>query len=462
MTDSKVFIPRPYQKIATRFLYEHPRCNLWAEPGLGKTSTVYQLLDWLRLCGSSFFPALVIAPLKVAQFTWPTERKKWSQFNDFKVVEILGEADMRDDALMTRGDVYVINYDNIQWLGDRLKNKKWPFKIVIADEATRLKNFRRNGRGSKRAGVLSAVAQHTGRWINLTGTPAPNTLIDLWGQQWFVDFGQRLYPTFGEYMGRWFCENPYSKRVELRHPACEAEIHAAIADTTLALRAKDWFPIQAPLVVTREVILPPEARVIYNRMERDFFAEIKGRGISAANAAVLSSKLLQMASGAVYGENKVVSHMHDAKVESLRSLVEELQEPLLVAYWFNFEIPMLKKAFPQMRFLQSQKDQDDWNKGKIELLGAHPASAGHGIDLQHGGRAICHFTHTWDLELKLQIDERLGPTRQMQSGYDRNVLHYLLCAKDTMDEEVIERQKSKRSIMDSLMSARAHRGCDLL
>lgn len=456
------FIPRPYQKIATRFLWENPRANLWMVPGMGKSSTVLQLLDWMRLCGSNFFPALIIAPLKVAQLTWPTERKKWIEFNDFRMVEILGEADVRDDALMTKGDVYIVNYDNLQWLGKRLSKKKWPFKTVIADESTKLKNFRVQGKGGKRAGVLGEVAQATGRWINMTGTPAPNTLIDLWGQQWFVDFGQRLYPTFGAYQKRWFCEDPYSHRVSLRHPVCEAEIHAAIADCTLAMRAEDWFDIQAPLEFTKEVELPFEARKLYNRMERDFFVEISKREISAANAAVLSSKLLQMASGAVYGENKAVAHVHDAKIEGLRSIVDELAEPLLVSYWFNFEIPMLKKAFPGIRFMKDARDQDDWNKGKIELMAAHPASAGHGIDLQHGGRAICHFTHTWDLELRMQINERLGPTRQMQSGYNRNVLHYNLCARDTMDEEVIERLTSKRSIQDALMMARAHRGHELL
>jgi hypothetical protein len=452
------YIPRPYGKIATRFLWDHPRCNLWAAPGMGKTAMVYQLFDWMRLCGSSFFPALVVAPLKVAQLTWPTERKKWIEFNDFKVVEILGESDLRDDALMTRGDIYVINYDNIQWLGERLSKKKWPFRTVAADESTKLKNFRIQGKGGKRAGVLGAIAQQTGRWINMTGTPVPNTLIDLWGQQWFVDFGQRLYPTFGAYQNRWFCENPYTHRVELRHPVCEAEIHAAVADCTLALRPEDWFDIAAPLEFTKEVELPPEARTIYNRMERDFFVEIKTKDISAANAAVLSGKLLQMASGAVYGENKTVAHVHDAKIEGLRSIIEELQEPLLVAYWYKWEVEVLKRNFPGIRFLRTQDDQDAWNKGKIELMGVQPASVGHGIDLQYGGRAICHLTHGWDLELYLQICERLGPVRQMQAGFNRNVLNYSICARNTMDEEVIERRRTKKSIQDALLEARAHRG----
>jgi hypothetical protein len=458
MTEPRVYVPRPYQQIATRFIYEHKRCNLWMVPGMGKTSTVYQLFDWLKLLGSSFFPALIIAPLKVAQFTWPAERRKWKQFNDLKVVEILGESDVRDDALMTRGDVYVVNYDNIQWLGERLRGKKWPFKIVVPDEATRLKNFRLNQKGSKRASVLSDIAMHTGRWINLTGTPAPNTLVDLWGQQWFVDFGQRLYPTFGAYMSRWFVENPYTRRVELRHPVCEAEIHAAVADCTLAMRAEDWFDIEQPTEMIREVELPPAARAKYNEMERDFFTTIANKDISAVNQAVLSGKLLQMASGAVYDENKTAQFVHDAKTEGLRSLVEELAEPLLVSYWFQWEPPMLKKAFPGIRFLKTQKDQDDWNKGKIPLMGVHPGAAGHGIDLQYGGRAICHLTHQWDLELYLQVNERIGPVRQLQAGFNRNVLHYMLAAKDTMDEEAIERKDSKRSIQDALMLARAHRG----
>ncbi len=473
MTAPVPYTPREYQKIARRFLIDTPRCNLWAVPGMGKSSISYSALDVLMLMGSNFFPALIIAPKKVCELTWPAEQKKWADFNGIKVVSILGEADVRDDALMSKGDVYLINYENVVWLTERLKRKKWPFKIVIADESTRLKSFRGSwrvnehgtkwlqvaGAGGVRAKALAAVAEHVGRWINLTGTPATNGLKDLWGQNWFVDFGSRLGNSYGDYMKRWFFENPYSKVVELRHPSCEQEIYDKLADISLALRAEDWFDVTQPIPFRREVELPPEARKMYDTMERDFFLQIGDREINAVNAAVLSSKLLQIASGAVYGAEKQITQIHDAKIEELRSIVNELGEPLLVAYWFKFEIPMLKKAFPELRVFQGAAEEDAWNKGKIQLMAVHPASAGHGTNLQFGGRAIAHFTHTWDLEAKLQVNERLGVVRQRQAGYDRAVLQYEICAKDTIDEVVLLRQQKKMSILDALMAARAaHRG----
>jgi SNF2 family DNA or RNA helicase len=473
MTQPIPYTPREYQKIARRFLLDTPRCNLWAVPGMGKSSISYSALDILMLMGSNFFPALIIAPKKVCDLTWPAEQKKWLDFAGIKVVKILGEADVRDDALMSKGDVYVINYDNIPWLTERLKRKKWPFKIVIADEARRLAGFRGSwrvnehgtrwlqtaGPGGVRSKALAAIAEHVGRWINLTGTPATNGLKDLWGQNWFCDFGERLGDSYGDYMKRWFYENPYSRVVELRHPSCEAEIYDKLKDVSLALRAEDWFDIKQPLVMRREVELPPAARALYDTMERDFFVQIGEREINAVNAAVLSSKLLQIASGAVYGAEKSVSHIHDAKIEELRSIVNELGEPLLVAYWFKFEIPMLKKAFPEMRVFQGESEEKAWNKGEIPLMAVHPASAGHGTNLQFGGRAMVHFTHTWDLELRMQVSERIGPTRQVQAGFSRNTIHYNIVAKDTLDDVVLARLDSKKSIQDALMEARAtHRG----
>lgn len=471
MPEAVPYTPREYQKIAARFILNTPRCNLWAVPGLGKSATSYSVLDMLMLCGSNFFPALIIAPKKVCELTWPAEQKKWADFAGLKVISILGEADVRDDALMSKGDVYLINYDNVPWLMERMKRKKWPFRIVIADESTRLKGFRGSwrvnehgtrwlhtaGPGGVRSKALAAIAEHVGRWINLTGTPATNGLKDLWGQNWFVDFGERLGHAYGDYMKRWFYENPYSRVVELRHPSCEQEIYDKLADCSMALRAEDWFDIKQPLLFRREVELPPEARKLYDVMERDFFIQIGEKEINAVNAAVLSSKLLQIASGAVYGSEKSVSHIHDAKIEALHSIVDELGEPLLVAYWFKFEIPMLKKAFPEFRLFTGKAEEDLWNKGKIPLMGVHPQSAGHGTNLQYGGRAIVHFTHTWDLELKLQVNERIGPTRQAQAGLNRNVLHYEICARDTMDDVVLERQQKKWSILDALMQARATR-----
>ncbi len=480
MTPQK-FTPREYQVIARDFILDTQRCNLFAQPGLGKTSTCYTVIDILKMCGSGFFPALVIGPKAVVELPWPNEQKKWRDFNDLRIVPILGEHALRDEALMAKGDVFLINYENVQWLLKKYAGRPWPFKTIIADESTRLKNCRSYYQtnpgghtfltklGGARAAALSEIASKCGRWINLTGTPTPNGLKDLWGQNWFVDYGQRLGRTHGDFMRRWFHADPYSKMVELRHESCTAEIHAAIADVTLALRAEDWFPIQKPLEIPREVELPSDARKLYDEMEKQFFIEIDSNPIEAVNAAVKSSKLLQIATGGIYDAEQKAHHLHDAKTEGLRSLVEELSgERLIVAYWFKFEIPMLEKVFdgkgsnPKFHLFKGRKDQDLWNAGKIDILGLHPASAGHGIDLQYGGRSIAHTTPIWDLELRQQICERIGPTRQLQAGFNRTVNHYNMVARNTMDVEVIDRQVGKASVQDALMAARARRSGDLV
>jgi hypothetical protein len=462
------FTPRPHQKLGIRFIRDTPRCNLWATPGAGKTSMVYALLETLRMAGSAFFPALVIAPKAVCELTWPAEREKWTEFQDMRLVQILGNERARLDGMLSWGDVYLINYENLPWLVQQYAGKPWPFRIVIADESTKLKNVKVNERsnldnitsqGSKRARALASIAQSTGRWINLTGTPSPNGYQDLWGQQWFVDFGKRLGGSHTHYMRRWFVENPYTKQKELRHPDCKHEIDRLLADCTLSIRAEDWMQVAEPNYIEREVRLPEAAMKLYKQMERDFWIEIKqletSHEVTAVNAAALSQKLLQIASGTVIHDAKVPTHVHDAKVDALRSIAEELQEPLLVAYWYKAEEALLKKAFPGFRVFKDQKDESDWNEGKIQLMGVHPQSAGHGVNLQYGGRAMAHFTHTWNAELREQVEARIGPLRQQQAGLKRAVIHYDLLAAGTLDRDVRDRVTQKLSVQEALLRAHA-------
>jgi hypothetical protein len=455
---SLVYTPRPHQRLGTRFLREHARCNLFATPGAGKTSMVYSLLSTLRLAGSAYFPALVIAPKAVCELTWPAEARKWTQFNDMRIVSILGDERSRLDGVLSWGDVYLINYENLPWLIQQYAGKPWPFRIVIADESTKLKGFR-SKQGTKRAKALSTIAQHTGRWINLTGTPAPNGYQDLWGQQWFIDFGQRLGDSYAKYMQRWFVENPYSHQVELRHPDCQKEIDRLLADCTLSIRAEDWMNVAAPNYVEREVRLPQQAMALYKQMERDFWIEIQQlesrHEVTAVNAAALSQKLLQLASGAVYNDGKTPTFVHDAKIEALRSIMEELQEPLLVAYWYRYEPELMRKAFPDLRVFSGAKDEEDWNKGRIKLMAVHPQSAGHGVNLQYGGRAMVHFTHTWNAELREQVEARIAPIRQQSAGLNRAVVHYNLIAAGTLDRDVLERVAGKISVQETLLRAHA-------
>lgn len=454
---SRHFEPRDYQRIGAQFLLEHHRCNLWAVPGLGKTAMSYMALDTLKLAGSNLFPALAIAPKPVCELTWPAEQQKWTEFAGIKVNLILGHYSERAMALTDTADLSIINYENVPWLLKHLRGR-WPFRIVIADEARRLAGFRLRG-GGVRATALSAVARQVGRWVNLTGTPAPNGLKDLWGQQWFVDFGSVLGHSYDAFMQRWFYQNPYDRSVEPRANA-DREIHEAVASTSLALRAEDWLPVHAPNFFVREVELPPAARAAYRSMERDLFAEIGDAEIDAVNAAAKSGKLLQMASGAVYDNERAWHFIHEAKVEALASIVDELGgEPLLVACWFKWELEIIRRKFPDFElFSGTTAHEAKWNAGKIPIMGINPASKGHGVNLQYGGRAIAYFTQIWDLELVEQVRERIGPVRQLQAGLHRAVLIYNLVARDTLDEEALERQESKCTVQQALMAARAHRG----
>lgn len=467
----KHFTPREYQKLATSFLLNTPRAGLWAKPGMGKTGIVYTALDILKMAGSQFFPALVLAPKKVCEMVWPVEVAKWDAFSDLKCVPLLGTRSVREDSLMRKADVYAINYDNIQWLVERL-GSKWPYKIVIADESTKLKNFRgwtnlttseamNNGRGGKRATALADIARKTGRWINLTGTPSPNGLKDLWGQTWFQDFGHRLGNSYGAYMDRYFHVDTYTKQIDPRDGADE-QIHELLGDITMSLLPEDWFDIKQPQFVPRPVYLPDEAMKLYRQMERQFFAEIKlGTEIEALNAAAKSMKLLQMAAGCVYDAAHVAHHIQETKLDELESIINESGgEPILVVYHFKFELERLARRFPGFRAFRNAKDEADWNAGKIQLMGIHPQSGGHGTNLQYGGRTMVFLNHTWDLELREQVIERIGPVRQAQAGFDRVVLIYDIVAQSTLDVDVLERLTTKGSIQHALMRARAARRGD--
>jgi hypothetical protein len=279
----------------------------------------------------------------------------------------------------------------------------------------------------------------------------------LWGQQWFVDFGERLGNSYTDFMRRWFRTDMYTKMIEAM-PHAEAEIHEILADITIALRTEDWFDIHEPVITTIPVKLPPGAQYLYDEMEKNFFIEIGNTGIEAVNAMAKSQKLLQMCNGWIYDGNRVPHQIHDAKIEGLRSVVEDTGgEPLLVSYFYRFDVPMIQKAFPKCRVFRGKQDEDDWNSGKIDMMLIHPQSGGHGNNLQYGGRILCNFSHIWDLELVQQVGERIGPTRQAQSGFNRAVLHYNLVAEGTMDEVVLDRQTSKKSVQDALMAARARR-----
>ena len=439
----------------------NPRCALWAGMGMGKTSSTLAVCDALLLAGLARRP-LILAPLRVARSTWPGEAEKWAEFSHLRVQPIIGSAEERRAALQASADIFTINYDNLVWLVETL-GEHWPFDMVVADESTRLKNFRIK-QGGKRTQALSNVAHSkVKRWINLTGTPAPNGLNDLWGQTWFLDGGYRLGRSYSDFENRWFgyqrakdavnAHKTFVKRVVFPHS--QTEIQDRLRDICLTLDPKDWFDLNDPIVRTVEVELPAKARKHYRDMEREMFTHLEGHDIEAFAAAAKTIKCLQMANGAAYvGESNtewVVTH--DEKIEALKSVVEEASgAPVLVAYHFRSDLARLQAAFPEARALDSSpKTIDDWNAGQIPVLLAHPASAGHGLNLQDGGNILVYFGHWWNLEERQQILERIGPMRQKQAGHERPVFVYNIVAHDTVDEVVIDRMQSKREVQDLLL-----------
>lgn len=432
--------------------FEHERGALWASMGLGKTCATLTALQHIDLIEPG--PALVCAPLRVAQSTWPDEAAKWDHLAGLTVVPIVGTLEQRRAALRRKADVFTTNYEQLPWLTEELRGARWPFRKVIADESTRLKGFRLR-QGTARAKALAKVAhEHCARWINLTGTPAPNGLQDLWGQTWFLDQGQRLGRTFDSFTQRWFRPAYNGYGVEpLAHS--QREIEQRLGDICLSLDALDHFDLTEPIVNTIRVELPAKARALYDDMEREMFAQIGEHEVEAFSAAARTIKCLQIANGAAYVDETEWVEVHDAKLQALDSIVAEAAgAPVLVAYHFKSDLARLMRAFPKGRHLDKDPQTiRDWNAGRIPLLFAHPASAGHGLNLQDGGNILVLFGHWWDLEQYQQIVERIGPTRQAQAGHQRPVFVHHIVAADTVDELVMARRESKRAVQDLLLEA---------
>lgn len=451
---SQLWVPHDYQYETTDFIKANKRCGVWAPMGGGKTVCVLTALDHLQLV-EDVFPALVMAPLRVARTVWGPEIEKWQHLNHLRYSIITGKPSERDRALSTEAEIYAINYDNLVWLAEEM-GKDWPFKTVVSDEFTKLKGFRVR-QGTKRGQALKPYAfDQIQRLIGLTGTPAPNGLKDLWGPTWFIDRGLRLGDSFSAFEDRWFQRGKDGYSLEPMEHA-ESEIHAKVHDIYITVKGLD---VDKPIINQVFIDLPEKIRKIYKDMEKKKFAEIKEKGVGAANAAVKTSKLLQIANGAVYTgdsdkpeENGIWEDLHDEKIDALKSIIEEANGmPVLVAYNFKHDLKKLLKAFPQGRVLDAKPSTEaDWNKGKIPILFAHPASAGHGLNLQYGSNIIAFFGVDWNLENFMQIIERIGPMRQKQAGFDRPVFVHLILARNTMDLGVYDRLTGKKSVQDALL-----------
>lgn len=478
------FERRPYQKLITAHIMRHRRCNVFATMGSGKTGATMWALNKMFQTGIlddwnkddwSGDRVLVLAPLRVASGTWPAEQVKW-QFPALRVVDGTGSRQYREDVLLNDdANVVCCNYDILEWLVDFLGDS-WPFTYIVADESTKLKSFRgklkKDGAGggsggSKRAKALSLVAHKKVKgFINLTGTPAPNGLKDLWGQCWFLDAGQRLGLSYQAFTDRWFTgiqQGPNRGAMSYApRPGADTEIHQKIADISLTVDAAEYFGCDKHITVPVIVPLPPKARKAYDLMEQDLFAELDAGKVEAANAAAKTQKCLQIAGGAVYvtdedGEpTKEWEAVHTAKLEALESIFDELNgAPLLVAYQYQHDRERILKKFPSAVALakgeRGNRQIEAWNRGEIHMLLVHPASAGHGLNLQDGGHHLAFFNLTWNYEHYAQVIERIGPVRQFQAGHPRPVFVYQIQAENTLDQVVQARVEGKAGVQDLLM-----------
>lgn len=457
----KPWVARPWQPQMLEHIAEHRRCALFCKMGGGKTSSVLIGLNMIDTLEEA--PALIIAPKRVARNTWPKEVEAWNETAHLRVEPIIGTLTERFQALARPAQFYTINYEQLPWL-QRHFGSKWPFKTIIADESTRLKGHRLINGGSRTTALAKVAHRYENRFIELTGTPAPNGLKDLWGQLWFLDRGQRLGTSFEAFSQRWF--RPSQSGYGLTPlPFAQKEIQERIGDICLTVDPADYIKL-APVIETEiPIYLPEKARALYRKMEKEMFLELERSGalheIEAINAASRTNKCLQIANGFAYlgdatdpGPRDWID-IHDAKLQALESIVEEAcGAPVLVAYQFKQDLAAILKAFPQCRYFDDSRETEDaWNRGEIPMMAAHPASAGHGSNLQHGGNILVDYSSGWDLEHDDQIIERIGPMRQYQSGLDRPVYRYRLIAEDTVDGLVKERRTSKRSVQSILLEA---------
>lgn len=451
---------RPYQDAAVDFGCANPRFNLWAGMGTGKTAITWHILDAFYKLGELQRPTLIIAPRHVAEHTWTDELARWPNL-DMQVSTIVGTEKERLAALRRDAQVYTVNYENLPWLAKQL-GSRWMFEMGVADEATRLKGFRLR-QGSARARALGPYAhKHMRRWINLTGTPAENGLVDLWGQQWFIDAGRRLGRSFDAFQERFFTskrvgDNAFSVKLI---PTAFAQEHMQdmLRDCTMRIDAADHFDLIEPVRNRLEVHLPARAMAQYKAMEQEMFVRLKdGTEVEAFSSGAATMKCLQMANGSLFtDENATVwQEIHDAKIEALESVVEEAAGmPVLVAIQFRPDRDRLLKRIKGSVDLGTKSGMAAFRAGRAPVGIAHPQSIGYGVDgLQHVTNIIAFFGHWWALGPRLQMIERVGPVRQAQAGYRRPVFVHDIVAKGTIDELVMVRHETKADVLALLLDA---------
>ena len=446
---AETYIPHGYQAYCTERIISDSSLGLFLDMGLGKTVITLTAVNELIYNRFEVGKVLVIAPKKVAESTWSTEAKKWGHLKHLRVSKILGTVSQRIRGLNTPADIYVINRENVPWLVDYDSNA-WRFDMVVVDE---LSSFKSNK--AQRFKSLCYVRQHISRFVGLTGTPASNGLTDLWAQVYLLDGGERLGKKITHFRTR-YCEcethgghfTTYSMK-----PGAEESIKAAISDICVSMKAEDYLRLPDCITVDVPVLLDAKAKKQYEKFEKDMLLQIDENTLDAGTAAVLSGKLLQFANGAVYNENKTAVEVHSCKLDVLAELIEGLNgQHALLFYNFQHDLTRITDRFAKsglvIRQLKTDKDQQDWNDGKIDILLAHPASAGYGLNLPQGGHHIIWFRLNWSLELYEQANKRLH-----RQGQREAVIVHRLITQGTRDVDVAAALEGKSDVQNALLEA---------
>ena len=398
---------------------------------------------------------LVIAPFRVAQVSWPNEVKKWDHLKDLDISVIMGDLKTRKAAVSAAAQIYIINRENIKWLVEYYDKNglRWDFDCVVIDELSSFKNYQ-----SQRFKWLRKIRPFVKRWIGLTGTPTSNGLMDLWAEIGILDGGERLGRFIGRFRESYFkpgSMNPSTGVVfsYIPRPGSEERIYERISDITISMKALDYLNLPDCIYVNHEVEMSPSERKLYDQLKHDLIIPTEDSDIDAANAASLSNKLLQMSNGAVYDENKSARFIHNRKLEMLEDLIESANgQPVLIAYWFKHDrtriIEHLTAAGYEIRDIKSSEDIELWNSGSIQVALIHPASAGHGLNIQSGGHILIWFGLTWSLELYQQTNARLW-----RQGQQETVTIHHIVTKNTVDEDVLSALASKDVTQEKLIAA---------
>lgn len=437
--------PHEYQKRATQFIIDNRYCALFLDMGLGKTVSTLTAIDILKNDYLEIDKVLVIAPKSVALNTWSAETAKWDHLRKLRISVAMGTAAQRSKAIERDADIYVTNRDNVKWIVDYFKKEPWPFDTVVLDESSSFKNP-----SSQRFKALRKIRPQLRRVIELTGTPSPNGLMDLWPQIWLLDMGERLGRTLGSYRSEFFTAGRRNGAVVydwIARPGARQRISKRLADISMSMQASDYLDMPDVIDGGLTLALPPDEMRDYLAFQREQLMQLDNTDIEAVTAAALTNKLLQYTGGALYDDQHNWHEVSTAKLEALQDIVDSTDESVLIYYQYQSEKDRILKMLPDaVTFTGEPELLESWNAGKIRLMLAHPASVAYGLNMQAGGHIIVWYTPTWNLELYMQANARLH-----RQGQTKPVVIYHLIAAGTIDERVMQALNCKNGSQTALL-----------